>query len=117
MDISLISFIAILGLFFISIAIFKISPLMAIAGGIIFIIIGSVIMFDGIDLMTGKSGTYAFNLTTSNEQIQGNLSNISVATYTNHKDILTNGLGLIALLSGLSFIYLALDQNRRESNE
>jgi hypothetical protein len=46
-----------------------------------------------------------------------NLTDTKIATYTNQKDLTTNGLGMIALLSGLSFIYLALDQNRRESNE
>ena len=105
MDITLLVFILVIALFFISVGYFNKSWIMAIVGGILVLMLGVIIITTGIDTIGGKSQNQVFNLTTSNDQIQGNLASTNQITFTNNKNIYTQGLSLIFILLGTILIY------------
>jgi hypothetical protein len=108
MDLTLLSFFAIFALIIFAFAIFKNSPTLAIAASIILLMVGIIIWTDGIHLVTGKTGSYTFNLTTSNEQITGNVPVTNSIDYTHYKNSYTSGLATILVLLSLSFIYIVI---------
>lgn len=114
MDITLIVFITLISLFFLAIAIFKQSPLMATVASILLLVISVIVLTDGIHIIQGGSGVYSLNLTDANGQITGDIDKSSLLTYAQHKNTYTDGLGLTLLLISLSFLYLTGTQNSGE---
>lgn len=105
MDITLLVFITLISLFFVAVGYMNKSWLMATFGGVVLLIVAAIILLSGIDTIQGKSQTQVFNLTTSNDQLIGNLTSTNQITYTNNKNNYTNGLGIGLTLLSLFLIY------------
>lgn len=110
MELALLAFISLIGIFFSAIAVGANSKTFAIFAAAVWIIAGILLFLQGVDTKAGEiKACNEINDTAVNQSLC--VSETTTNTYTTTKDIYTNALGTMFIILGLFFFLLILGES------